>query len=83
MNERRQVTAQIVRQEQLVRVIKPILARNPQGVQGTALMELLALFIAGHHPSLREVALNTHIEVVRQMVPICEAELFPHGKPWD
>jgi hypothetical protein len=49
---------------------KPCLAGEDPSIQGAALAELLALFLAGHAPELREVILEAHIEVVRALVPI-------------
>jgi hypothetical protein len=40
------------------------------------LAELLATFLAGHHPGLRDEILTIHVETVRKLIPECEAELF-------
>jgi hypothetical protein len=63
----------------LVEAIRPILAGQPVDVQGAVLLELLAMFIAGHAPDLREEILALHIKVVRELVPVVEQEL---GDPW-
>lgn len=72
-------------QQQLVDKIRTVLANKPPAIQGAALAELLAVFIAGHHPDLREQMLTMHVDTVRKLVPPCEAELFstrPRPKEW-
>jgi hypothetical protein len=64
---------------ELVETIRAILRGKPPDVQGAVLLELLAMFIAGHAPSLREEMLALHIETVRELVPVVEQEL---GDPW-
>lgn len=56
--------------------IKPLLAGRGPGVQGAALVELVALHLAGHPEQAREHVLTLHIDAVRQMVPVMEHELF-------
>ena len=68
------------------KIMKHLHGKGPE-LQGAALCDLLAMFIAGHHPSLREFALNHFVNTVRALVPVNEAALFEHhgGKPedWD
>lgn len=74
--------ATVLRAEALADRIKPILAGHGGDVQGAALMQLVALFIAGHAPPLREGMLALHVKSVREMVPIADAQLFgPAGHP--
>lgn len=62
----------------LVERIKPILAGQPPEVQGAALADLLAIWLAGHvyenlpgaTDAMREALLLAHIEQVRALVPI-------------
>jgi hypothetical protein len=61
--------------------IRPMLAGYPQEVQGVVLADLLSVWIAGHHPSLRENLLAMYINFVRALVPESEKEIFPDGKP--
>jgi len=66
----------------LVNAIKQHLQGNGPELQGAALADLLAMYIAGHHPALREEVLNLHIEMVRALVAPNEAAIFAHfGKP--
>jgi hypothetical protein len=44
------------------------------GVQGAALAELLATWIAGHRPEVRERIFVIHVEGVRALIP--------HVDPW-
>lgn len=68
--------------ETLVDEIRPLLAGNDPSLQGAALGDLVAIYIAGHHPAIREEVLTAFIALVRGMVPIVEAEIFAtFGKP--
>ncbi len=69
------------RQQKMVAQIKPILAGQGPEAQGATLAELVAIFLAGHHPSLRGDLLAMHIAYVTKLLPISEAEIFPNGKP--
>jgi hypothetical protein len=62
--------------ESVVNLIRPLLAGRPGEIQGAILAELLATFLAGHHPGLREEVLTIHVDIVRKLIPECEAELF-------
>jgi hypothetical protein len=65
----------IAEQETIVAAIKPLLAGYDPGVQGAALAELLALFVAGHHPAVRDEILGLHSSAVGELVPVAEAEI--------
>jgi hypothetical protein len=69
----------IAEQETMVAAIKPLIA-GP-AIQGAALAELLALFVAGHHPAVRDEILFLHISAVRQSMPVAEHELFGGPRP--
>lgn len=73
--------------DELVSKIERHLRGKGPELQGAALCDLLAMFIAGHHPSLRDHVIEIHIKTVRALVPVNEAALFEHygGKPegWD
>jgi hypothetical protein len=58
--------------EAIVAAIKPLLAGHDPGIQGAALAELLALFVAGHPPALRDEILGMHVNAARELVPIAE-----------
>ena len=68
-------------QKRLVKRIKSLLADKPPEVQGAALAELLAIYLAGHAPKFRDMVLVLHVDVARGLVPACEAEIFPNGLP--
>jgi hypothetical protein len=65
------------------KTIQPLLAGHPPEIQGAVLADLLSLWIAGHHPALREEALEQHIKAVRELVAPSEAEIFERrgGRP--
>lgn len=75
----------VAQQRRLVAKLKPHIAGCDPSVQGAALAELLAIFLAGHHPELRGEILRMHIEAVRGLIAPCEAEIFstrPRPKEW-
>ena len=62
--------------------IKQILAGNDPGVQGAALAELVAIFIAGHHPTLRGEMARLFFASAADMVDSSARDLFgPAGWP--
>jgi hypothetical protein len=68
--------------DRIVNRIRPLLAGKPPELQGAVLADLLAMFLAGHHPGLREEILQLHIKAVRDLIGPNEAEIFErHGKP--
>lgn len=62
--------------EKAVSAIKPLLAGREPEVQGAIMCELLAIWLAGHAPIIRDAVLETHVKLVREMIPISEWELF-------
>lgn len=62
--------------ELIVRQVKPLLGGRDPGVQGAALVELLAMWIAGHPPQVRAAILATHVETVAKLVPNMELQMF-------
>jgi hypothetical protein len=69
--------------EAIVKAIHPALSGQPPEIQGAVLADLLATFIAGHHPALREEILTLHVDAVRTLIPHNELEIFARrgGKP--
>lgn len=66
----------------LVEQIRPLLGSKPPELQSAVLADLLAIFLAGHHPLIREEALRRHVETARALIEPNERELFPDGKPF-
>jgi hypothetical protein len=54
--------------------LKPVLAGKPPYVQGAALADMLAIWLAGHPADVREELLANHIGAVRALL----AELQSH-----
>lgn len=52
----------------IARKIAPLLAGNPPQIQGAVLAELLSLWLAGHHPDIREEVLQLHIMHMRPLI---------------
>jgi hypothetical protein len=69
----------------LVAAIRPLLAGHPPRVQGAALADLLAIWVAGHYSDsddetdrLRETILANHSKMVRRLIPVNDAII--HGR---
>jgi hypothetical protein len=69
-----------IRADQLVELILPILAGETPEAQGATLAHLLAQFIAGHAPPLREGSLIALIECVERLVPVIVEEMIDDGR---
>jgi len=67
--------------ERIVCVCKMVLAHHDEDEQCAALTELVANYIAIHHPVIREEAIETFVKDMRRQIPAAEAELFPDGYP--
>ncbi|WP_042776364.1 hypothetical protein [Sinorhizobium fredii] len=67
----------------LEKLVWPILKGHRPEVQSVVIADMLATFIAGHAPPLREMVLGKTMELVRALVPINEALLFEEkGHPY-
>lgn len=64
------IGASVDRVTALVDRIRPVLAGEDPSNQGAALADLLAIWIAGHAPKLREPTLAFHIDHVRRLIPV-------------
>jgi hypothetical protein len=60
--------------EQLEDGCRAVLARHPPALQGAALAALVATWLAGHRPEVRDKMLELHVDGVRNLVP--------HYDPW-
>ena len=54
----------------IVEKIRPLLAGKHPGVQGVVLCDLLAMWIAGHHPAAEKELLANHMVGARKLVPL-------------
>ncbi|MEJ6847486.1 hypothetical protein V3589_14860 [Sinorhizobium fredii] len=67
----------------LEKSIWPILKGHRPEVQNVVIADMLATFLAGHAPPLREVVLEQTIELVKTLLPVNEAILFEgKGHPY-
>ena len=66
----------------IVDKIRPLLAGKPPELQGAVLADLVAMFIAGHAPPLRDEIFEMHVDLVRELIPVNEGLMFPNGAPW-
>jgi hypothetical protein len=62
--------------QEIVAQIKTILAGRDRLVQSIVLADLLATWIAGHTPHYRNEILLDHIDLVRDLIPHNEREIF-------
>lgn len=60
--------------EKLEEQVRPLFAGHQAPIQGAALAGLLASWLAGHHPEVRERLIELHIEGVRALIP--------YNDPW-
>jgi hypothetical protein len=60
----------------LVERIKPILAGHDPELQGAVLADLLAMWLVGHPPIVRESVLRIHIQFARDLVAPNEKLMF-------
>lgn len=68
--------------EATIKKIKPFLAGKAPDIQGAILADLLALWLAGHPPFIREEMLAHHMHMVRALAEVNEFILFgPNGHP--
>jgi hypothetical protein len=66
--------ADIAEAERIVDQCRTLFAGHEAGIQGAALADLLATWLAGHPPPMREKLLELHVEGVRALIP--------HNDPW-
>jgi hypothetical protein len=56
--------------------LQPMLKGHPPQLQGAVLADLLAIFLAGHAPQIREEILKLHIEQMRPLIAVNENIIF-------
>ncbi|WP_456852025.1 hypothetical protein [Bradyrhizobium sp. USDA 4501] len=67
----------------LRQIIERLLHGRGPAVQGAVLVDLVAMYFAGHHPAMREECIAEFVKAMREMIPINEAIMFERegGKP--
>jgi hypothetical protein len=73
MNEKTEI---IAKAQKIVTHCRPILAGNSPEAVGIALMDLVATWLAGHHPLLREASFRCWLEALPDMVRENEKAMF-------
>jgi hypothetical protein len=71
---------ELSRSDALVERIKPMLADNSPEVVGATLSQLLAIFIAGHAPPLRDESLRLLVQCAEDLVPVMIDEMIADGR---
>ena len=69
--------------DDLVAQIKPILAGHNPAVSGAAIVELFALWVAGHRVSVRREVFDLQVDAVRKLYPIAAKAVQNDGTPGD
>lgn len=62
-----------------------LLAHEPPGVQGAAIGDLVSLYIAGHHPAVRDEVFASFIEMVKKLIPESVTQIIESrggSDPW-
>jgi hypothetical protein len=76
----RKFTRETKRTDEVLQSIMPILHNEGPEVQGAVLIELLAMYLAGHigpgAEEMREWQIKTMLESVRELVPLFEARII-------
>jgi hypothetical protein len=70
------VESDIRRSQELVRSIGPMLHGQGPEVQGAALCDLCAMWLAGHHPDLRAAVLSQFVQVLVKLTIVNEKQMF-------
>jgi hypothetical protein len=64
------------RSQALVRLIGPMLHGQGPDVQGAALCDLCAMWLAGHHPDLRAAVLSQFMQTLVELMVVNEKQIF-------
>jgi hypothetical protein len=64
------------RSQALVRLIGPMLHGQGPDVQGAALCDLCAMWLAGHHPDVRAAVLSHFLQTLIKLMVINEKQMF-------
>lgn len=59
-----------------VEAIRPLLAGRAPQQQGAVLLDLVAIWVVGHHPAMRNEVLELWVKAVKGMVPVVHEELY-------
>ncbi len=60
----------------LSKLMQPHLHGHEPGVQGAALADLVSIYIAGHHPEIREAVFDQWIKSTRSLIEASAKERF-------
>ncbi len=73
----------IMKAQELVKQIEPILHGSGAMAIGACLTELTAKFFAGHHPEIRKEIMGHHERCVEGLIPLCEKVILEQtGGQW-
>jgi hypothetical protein len=72
-------SAQAIRSQELVSLIGPMLHGQGPDVQGAALCDLCAIWLAGHHPDVRAAVLAEFMVTLVRLAAVNEKLIFGEG----
>ena len=81
--DQRKDAAQTIAAEKLYRQVLDILAGNNDEIVGAVIGQVLAVWIAAHHPMLRDEVSAMLFGMVRDLVPMTVEEMIESGKCGD
>ena len=67
--------------DRIVEAIRPIIGGKPPQIQGAVIADLLSIFIAGHHPLIRDQVMKETVDCARSLIEPNVHLLFPDGPP--
>lgn len=67
--------------EQIIDRIRPLLGGQPPELQGIIVAELLAIWLAGHHPDLRDDLLKLALDTLPELVALWDDRLRRRIEP--
>ena len=70
----------IERSEELVKIAKGVLAGEDPDVQAATLAQLLAMFMAGHHPDMRDAQRELLLQAARMLEDVEVEILIAEGR---
>ena len=72
--------SQLAETVRLMETIRPLLADGRPETVGAVLGELVAFFLAGHHPTMRTEARQMLFELIDDLVPVAIEEMIEQGR---
>lgn len=62
--------------DEIIAKVMPMLAGHPPALQGIIVVELLAIWVAGHHPVVRDQMLKLQLETLPGLVELWHERMW-------